>query len=185
MLHETRNQFYCITEFLAPTKARTEQVPVLEWTYYTAQVHPMLNQSTQLPPHFIVISWSPQMCLQQQSMLWRMALSRPRAFPSNREMAVFLDISAVRASSESLPAIRQSPWEDPKSTSWEWSLSGRSEDCPRRSPSNPMGLDADFRSAVAFADYKSKGPSSRLYDYNTTPLCCLARSNPSHYHMPL
>lgn len=95
------------------------------------------------------------MCLQQQSMLWRMALSRPRAFPSNNEMAVFLDISAVRASSESLPAIKQSPWEGPRSTSWECSLSGRSEDWPRRSPSNPMGLDADFRSAVAFADFKS------------------------------
>lgn len=111
-------------------------------------------------------------CLQQQSTLCRMALSRPRAFPSNSEMAVFLDISAVRASSESLPAIKQSPWEEAKSTSWGCSLSGRSEDWPRRSPSNPMGLDADFRSAVAFADCQSVKRENSKWSEHNSPCWC-------------
>lgn len=85
-----------------------------------------------------------------------MALSRPKALPSNWETAVFLDMCAVRGSSESLPGIIQSPWEDPSSTSCGYILSEMSEDWPLNSPSNAPGFDIDFLSAVAFADLKMR-----------------------------
>lgn len=63
---------------------------------------------------------------------------------------------AVKGSSESLPGIIQSPWEDPSSTSCGYSLSEMSEAWPLKSPSNAPGFDIDFLSAVAFADLKMR-----------------------------
>ena len=118
---------------------------------------------------------SPLPFLPQQSMLCRMALSRPSALLSNwLMMAVFLERWADRGSSTSPAPIRHSPWAGPSSISpfipppppLPQAL-GRSESSPTPpwpliSPSKPPpGLEIAFRSAADLEDCWGKWEISR------------------------